>query len=275
MRIHAGGGLTLGRIAREAGSSPYHFAHMYQALTGETPFAFVTRTRLSQAAARLMEDGRLPVTAIALEAGYETPSAFNKAFRAALGISPTGLRKMSPARRAHALRKLDNPRWRIAMHLDVTPEPTIERRPDLLFVYVRRLGRFSEQAPQAWTELRRLLNGSALAEPVSQFIGACWDDAERVAEDALRYDAGFTVARRLDKLPKGLQQAVLPGGKYARFIYKGSYAHMGAAFGQAMRGWMAKSGAVLREGPHLEINLNDPDHTPEKDLLTALLLPIE
>jgi AraC family transcriptional regulator len=275
MRLHAAESLTLQRIAREAAASPYHFGRMFHAMTGETPFGYVTRTRLVLAAAMLLEDRRVPVTDVALAVGYETPSAFNKAFRFAVGVSPTGLRKLSPGARTRVLKPLDDPYRSTSMPLDITPVPEFETRPDLHFVYVRTLGRYGEQAPQAWGDLHRLLSGTNLVEPASAMIGACWDDANLVGEDALRYDAGVTVSRVPAKLPKGLQHGTLPGGRHARFVYRGPYPHLGQAFDQVLKGWVASSGAVLRKAPCLEIYLNNPEVTPDAERLTALVLPIK
>lgn len=161
------------------------------------------------------------------------------------------------------------------MPLDITSTPEIETRPQLHFVYVRTLGRYGEQAPQAWGDLHRLLAGTNLVGPDSAMVGACWDDANEVEESALRYDAGVTVSRAPTNLPKGLQHGRLPGGKHARFVYRGPYHHLGQAFDQVLKGWVASSGATLRRAPCLEIYLNDPEVTPDAERLTALVLPIE
>src|SRR5215469_17244555 len=80
--------LTLYEIAREAGSSSYHFARLFLAYTGETPFDFLRRIRMTQALRMLHEDAECAVTEIALGVGYETPSAFNKVFKKLLQMSP-------------------------------------------------------------------------------------------------------------------------------------------------------------------------------------------
>ena len=47
IRLHRTETLSLGRIAREAGSSSYHFVRLFQAHTRETPFEFILRLRLA------------------------------------------------------------------------------------------------------------------------------------------------------------------------------------------------------------------------------------
>jgi len=275
MRTHAADRPTLRRIAQEAGASPYHFSRMYHALTGETPFAYLARTRLALAARMVVDEPREPITDIALSVGYETPSAFNRAFKATLGLSPSGLRRLPSACRQRALDRLTDPQRRRSMKLDLSPEPKIEVRKDTPYLYVRVRGSFPEQAPQAWSELHRLLAVTDLINSGHQFVGACWDDGKHVAERDLRYDAGMILDALPKQVPAGMKAGTLPGGKYARFEYRGPYLNISHAFEQALVGWVAASGAKLRHAPSLELYLNDPEHTEPKDLRTALLLPIE
>jgi AraC family transcriptional regulator len=87
IRLHLAERISLSRIAREAGSSSYHFARLFQAYVGETPFAFLRRIRLVTALRMFQEDAGVSVTEIALSTGYETTAAFNKSFRKTLEIA--------------------------------------------------------------------------------------------------------------------------------------------------------------------------------------------
>jgi AraC-like DNA-binding protein len=68
------------------------FAERFTRLVGETPLGYLTRWRLQKAARRIL-DGDAPLGAIARAVGYETESAFGKAFRRHLGTSPGEYRK--------------------------------------------------------------------------------------------------------------------------------------------------------------------------------------
>jgi AraC-like DNA-binding protein len=81
------GRLSLGRLAREAQLSPYHFLRTFQRVTGVTPHQYVRRARLHHAATRLVTD-RSQVVDIALDSGFGDVSNFNRAFRAEFGVSP-------------------------------------------------------------------------------------------------------------------------------------------------------------------------------------------
>jgi AraC family transcriptional regulator len=99
---HAAGPLTLADLAREAGLSPYHFLRTFARVTGVTPHQFLRRTRLREAALRLVAQPD-NVLDIALDTGFGDVSNFNRVFRAEFGESPRSYRrstKQTLARRA-------------------------------------------------------------------------------------------------------------------------------------------------------------------------------
>jgi len=88
---HPDTALTLDRLAREAGLSPYHFLRTFERLTGLTPHQYVRRARLREAAKRLVAESGT-VLDIALDCGFGDVSNFNRAFRTEFGKSPLAFR---------------------------------------------------------------------------------------------------------------------------------------------------------------------------------------
>jgi len=89
---HIGEGLDLGSISQAAGLSAFHFARLFKAATGDSPFQFVTRARMERAK-ELLRKTRLPISDVADRVGYQKPSHFSARFRAVLGFSPDAYRK--------------------------------------------------------------------------------------------------------------------------------------------------------------------------------------
>ena len=83
--------VTLDDMAAMAGLNRYHFIRVFRAVVGESPHQYLIAARLRAAADRLM-DTHEPVTAIALEVGFNDISHFNATFRRTFGLSPSALR---------------------------------------------------------------------------------------------------------------------------------------------------------------------------------------
>ncbi len=77
---------TLEAWGRYAGASPRTLARLFSAETGMTFRYWQQQARLLEGLIRLAEGE--PVTSVALEVGYENPSAFISMFRRALGVTP-------------------------------------------------------------------------------------------------------------------------------------------------------------------------------------------
>ncbi|MEZ4402800.1 MAG: helix-turn-helix transcriptional regulator [Kofleriaceae bacterium] len=82
---------SIAQLARRAGASVRTLERLFLAETGVAVGVWRRRMRLFHAL-RLLEAGR-PVTAVALEVGYATTSAFTAAFTRAFGRTPTGRRR--------------------------------------------------------------------------------------------------------------------------------------------------------------------------------------
>lgn len=83
--------LTVERLAEVAGSSVPVFVRAFKAHTGLTPYQYLLRERIALAE-RLLVATRRPVSEIALDAGFATPSHFAAAFRRRVGVTPTAYR---------------------------------------------------------------------------------------------------------------------------------------------------------------------------------------
>ena len=84
---HAGEALNLDRLADEAHLSKYHFARIFQEETGRSPWSYVLEARIRKAKALLEEDD-LPLSQVALEAGFCDQSHLTKVFKREEGQTP-------------------------------------------------------------------------------------------------------------------------------------------------------------------------------------------
>lgn len=90
---HLDGDLDLEALARVAAFSKFHFHRQFMATFGVSVHRYVQLARLKRASHRLAMRGDTSVTEIALEAGYDAPDAFARAFRQRFRQSPSSFRK--------------------------------------------------------------------------------------------------------------------------------------------------------------------------------------
>lgn len=84
-------GWTVEALADRAGLSRAAFARRFATLVGEPPPAYLTRWRMTTAAA-LLRESDAPLSAVAARAGYGSEFAFAKAFKREYGLPPGGYR---------------------------------------------------------------------------------------------------------------------------------------------------------------------------------------
>ena len=82
----------LDKLGKLAGCSSHHFQRIFTYIGGITLTEYLRRRRMSLAAVDL-KDGNAKVIDIALKYGYDSPTAFNRAFQTVHGISPTQARE--------------------------------------------------------------------------------------------------------------------------------------------------------------------------------------
>jgi AraC family transcriptional regulator len=261
--------LDLDRLAAVACFSPFHFHRIFAAHVGETVWEHVQRLRLELAAHRLTHTQRT-VTDIALAAGYETPSAFTRAFGQRFGASPTVFRQA----RRHALAPTPMTLSLDSSAKEISMQPEIRTREETVVVYARRIGDYNQSARSAWEAVCAYAGPQGLIGPQSQFIGCSHDDPSITPAEKLRYDACITVDRAVE--PAGdIGVQTIDGGRFAVFLHAGPYSDFSRTYGAIYGQWLPGSGEKLRDASCLEIYLNSPDQVQPEQLRTEIWVAIE
>ena len=99
---------TTDELAREVGASRTVLGERFNAVLGKPPIEYLTGWRIQLAADRL-RNGRDAIARIAVDSGYESEAAFNRAFKRVTGLTPGRWREGggdSPAPDAPAVRAI-------------------------------------------------------------------------------------------------------------------------------------------------------------------------
>lgn len=92
---------TLEQLAREANTSRSVLAERFQQMVGSAPMQYLTQWRMLLAA-NLLCRSNAPLARIAEDVGYQTDTAFSRAFRREYGAPPAAWRKRQAAGRVAA-----------------------------------------------------------------------------------------------------------------------------------------------------------------------------
>lgn len=84
--------VSIERVAREVGLSPFHFIRRFETVFGETPHQFRIRQRIERAKA-LLASGKYSVTDTCLEVGFTSVSTFSTLFTRRVGETPSAYRR--------------------------------------------------------------------------------------------------------------------------------------------------------------------------------------
>jgi AraC-like DNA-binding protein len=87
---------TLPDLAAEVGTSRSVLSERFQHFLGESPIGYLSRWRL-QLAARMLTGDRKTMIQVAMDVGYESEAAFNRAFKREFGLPPAQYRRARAA----------------------------------------------------------------------------------------------------------------------------------------------------------------------------------
>ena len=88
---HYGEKISLEDLAGTIHMNRNYFCRFFKEKAGKTPFSYLNEYRVNQAASQLLST-RLPITEIALNAGFENMSYFIRQFRRCKGCTPSAYR---------------------------------------------------------------------------------------------------------------------------------------------------------------------------------------
>lgn len=160
------------------------------------------------------------------------------------------------------------------MNINMTKDLKIVEVPSKPFLHLEKIGPFMKTAPQAWQEFWQKCGPLMKDLAMDQMAGLSRIDETQVGDEKFIYQAGVFLKTSPKDVPPTLHLRNTQAGKYASFLLTGAYQQLQYAYPNAFEVLKNKN-VKLRNEFCVEIYLNTPDTTPEAELKTEILIPIE
>ncbi len=272
---HLDDDLDLETVAGVAAFSKFHFHRQFTAMFGLSVHRYVQLARMKRASFQLAYKGAQSVTEIAMDAGYDAPDAFARAFRQRFGQSPSAFRK-SPDWEPWlaAFGPLDNARSKL-MHKTYTtddviirdvaaiPVAIIEHRgdPDTLPASIQRFIAWRQAAglhPRTSPTFTVWRSERRPDVPADYSVDLCVGTEKPIAADEGEVKAGE-----------------IPGGRCAVLRVVGNTHNLEPAALYLYRDWLPASGEEARDFPIYCQRMSFPPEVPEHEAVADVFLPLK
>jgi AraC family transcriptional regulator len=234
--------IAVADMAEAATYSLYHFCRVFNQATHHTPYDYLMRRRLSEAA-RVLLESQDKIIDIALDYQFNNPETFSRAFQRFFGIQPSRLRRQGDIDSRRLM-----PRLGLAhiqhLHKGTYLKAVLEEKEPFQVAGVMTLVRNDQTViSDAWDWLVRELQCAAPVLEVGDYYGiACYPN--ELQHPSYVYMAAVEI-QALDLSHTALVTKQIPALTYARFTHKGGRRELPLSLNYIYRTWLPKSGRRL------------------------------
>lgn len=261
--------LPLELLSQVADFSKYHFHRQFSEYAGISVSRYVQLMRLKRASYRLVFNQLERIIDIALDAGFENPESFSRAFKNAFGQTPSEFRR--------------NPAWKPWNERYKFPKRERKQHMEVRIVDCKttKVALLEHRGPPelvndtagifiAWRKASGL-------SPVkfSKTFGIAYDNPDTTEAEKFRFAICGSVAEDVPDNPQGVVNSTIPAGRCAVVRHVGSHDRIGECAYYLYREWLPGSGEELRDFPLYFHYLTLMPETPEHELITDIYLPLK
>jgi len=264
--------LSLATLSGVAAFSKHHFHRQFSATFGVSAHRYVQLARMKRASYRLAFRDDADVTEIAMDAGYEAPDAFARAFRDCVGQAPSAFRKspdwepwlaaLEPLDRARSANMTYPSNDVTIRDFPATPVAALTHRGDPALVY---------ETVRRFIDWRR---AAGLGRDVAATFTIFHCDPRTTPPGEFRLDLCAATNRPIEANAQGVTAGLIPGGRCAVLRVIGSSENLEQPALFLYRDWLPASGEEARDFPLFCQRLSFYPDVLEHETVTELLLPI-
>jgi AraC family transcriptional regulator len=271
---HLDADLDLDSLSGVAAFSKFHFHRQFMATFGLSVHRYVQLARMKRASYLLAYTDAQSVTEIAMDAGYDAPDAFARAFRQRFGQSPSSFRK-SPDWESWlaAFGPLDSARSKLIKTF-TTDDVTIRDVPTTKVAIMEHRG----NPATLGTTIQRFIawRKAANLHPSTSPTFTVWRSERRPARPA-DYSIDLCAGTDLPVEAHGedIKAGEISGGRCAVLRVVGFTDNLEPAALYLYRDWLPASGEEARDFPIYCQRLSFFPDVPEHETVAELFLPLK
>ncbi len=267
--------LDLETVSGIAAFSKFHFHRQFTATFGLSFHSYVQLARMKKASYQLAFRDGLCVTDIALEAGYDAPDAFARAFRQRFGQSPSSFRRTPAWEPWHAaFEPFDIARSKLMTKTYTAADVIIREVPPTTVAFMEHRGNPAGlgdtiQRFIAW----RKANG---LHPKNYPTFTVWRSERRPASpDAYSIDLCVGVEKPVTADGHAIRMGQIPGGRCAVLRVVGNTDNLEPPALYLYRDWLPASGEEVCDFPLYCQRLSFFPEVPEHEAVADVFLPLK
>lgn len=246
--------------------SSYHFQRMFAYMADVSLSEYIRRRKMSRAAADL-QDEKSKVIDIALKYGYDSPTAFNRAFQRIHGIAPSEVRE-----NGHSLKAYPPISFQITIKGDTAMDYRIERKEAFRIVGVsapleKEIEKNFEIVPTMWGQA--VQNGTI--EKLVSLMDGELKGLLGVSTCNDEFDWKYYIAVASNQAAEAnLEEYMVPEETWAIFSGRGTGQSIQDLEKRIVIEWLPTSGYEYGNGPDIEVYINP---NPE-DVIYEVWIPV-
>ena len=248
--------ISYSQLGRIACCSAYHYQRMFAYMAGVSLAEYIRRRRMSLAAVDLQGGGEKIIT-VAQKYGYQSPTAFNRAFQSVHGIAPSAVKEEGVA-----LKSFPAMTFKITVKGADEMNYRIETREAFRIVGIsvplsRNLEENFEVVPGHW--------GKAASDGTIQKLAGLMDKAPMgllgVSACGNEEDWRYFIAVSSSKEKGAFEEYTVPAATWAIFSGSGTNQSVQELERRIVTEWLPTSGYEYGNAPDIEVYLNpDPQN---------------
>lgn len=267
--------LDLTAVSEVAAFSKFHFHRQFTATFGLSVHRYIQLTRMKRASFRLAYRDDQSVTDIAMNAGYDAPDSFARAFRQRFGQSPSSFRKFPDWEPwLAAFGPLNNARSKLMKQPFNANDVTIREVATTPVAIMEHCG-----PPSAiGATIQRFIGwrkANGLSPTTNETFSVFHSDPQTTDPSEYRMDLCVGTDRTFKADDSDVAFGTIPGGRCAVLRVVGNTDDLEPAAHYLYREWLPESGEEARDFPLYCQRITFFPEVPEHEAIAELFLPLK